>query len=151
MESVLKPQLAVQWEEVTPFPLDPKQAPVSGDTAPALAGHADFSKVSQIDFEKTAGEFRLQNLIFRAARKLYLQKADSFSGHKQYLAVQLIRIGETFLSSGKLYIQGQWSQDGARQRILRAMSMGRIVAHVIVFVLKQNIRNLELCFDQLIF
>ena len=24
VESVLKPQLAVQWEEVTPFPLDPK-------------------------------------------------------------------------------------------------------------------------------
>jgi type III restriction enzyme len=148
VESVLKPHLAVLWEEVRPLSLDPMQTPVSADIAPALAGHADLSKASQIDLEKAAGEFRLQNLIFRAARKLYLQKADSFSGDKQYLAVQLIRIVETFLSNGKLDIPGKWYQDEARRRILIAMNMDRIVEHAIGFVHKQNTQNLELCFDQ---
>jgi type III restriction enzyme len=80
--------------------------------------------------------------------KIALEKAGFFSGDKQYLAVQLIRIVETFLSSGKLDIPGQWYQDEARRRILIAMNMDRIVEHVIRFVHKQNTRNLELCFDQ---
>ena len=48
--------------------------------------------VKEIDLENAVQDFRLQNLVFRAARKLYQQNTDAFGGDKQYLAVQLIRV-----------------------------------------------------------
>jgi type III restriction enzyme len=128
--------------------LDPMQTPIYAEVAPALAGQADLSKVSQIDLEKAVEEFRLQNLIFRAARKLYLQSADSFSGDKQYLAVQLIRLVEEFLGSDKLDIPSLWHQDPVRRSILIAMNMDTVVGHVNRFVQSQNTEELKALFDQ---
>lgn len=118
------------------------------EIAPALSGYADLSKVTEIDLEKAADDFRLQNLIFRAARKLYLQNADTFTGDQQYLAVQLIKIVEEFLDSDKLQIPSLWHQEPLRRRILFAMNMDTVVAHVNRFVRKQNNEKLAAIFDE---
>ncbi len=148
VETVLKPTLVLDWSKVEVLTLDPMQTPIFAEVAPALAGQADLSKVSQIDLEKAVEEFRLQNLIFRAARKLYMQSADSFPGDKQYLAVQLIRLVEQFLASDKLHIPSLWHQDPVRRRILFALNMDTVVGHVSRFVQVQNAERLEACFDQ---
>ncbi|MFP4451998.1 MAG: BPTD_3080 family restriction endonuclease [Desulfobacterales bacterium] len=148
VESVLRPRLAINWDAVEKLTLDPMQTPISAEVAPALSGHTDLSKVSEIDLEKAAAEFRIQHLIFRAARKLYMQSIDLFEGDKQYLAVQLIRIVEEFLLNGKLEIPGKWHREPMRRRILIAMNMDLIVGHVSRFVQKENTEKLELCFDQ---
>lgn len=148
IDSVLKPELALDWDTLEALTLDPMQTPIFAEVAPALAGQADLSKVSQIDLEKAVEEFRLQNLIFRAARKLYLQNADSFSGDKQYLAVQLIRLVDQFMASHKLHIPSLWHQDPVRRRILIAMNMDTVVGHVNRFVRLQNTEKLAACFDQ---
>jgi len=148
IDSVLKPELALDWDKLEALTLDPMQTPIFAEVAPALAGQADLSKVSQIDLEKAVEEFRLQNLIFRAARKLYLQNADSFSGDKQYLAVQLIRLVDQFMASHKLHIPSLWHQDPVRRRILIAMNMDTVVGHVNRFVQLQNTEKLAACFDQ---
>ena len=149
VESVLKPTLVVDWDAVEPLTIDPMKTPIYVEVAPALTGHTDLSKVSEIDLEKAAGEFRLQNLIFMAARKIYLQSAGGFSGPKQYLAVQLIRLVEEFLTTrGKLQIPSLWHQDPMRRRILIAMNMDIIVAHIYRFVSVQNSEKLAACFDQ---
>lgn len=148
IDSVLKPELTLDWDKLEALTLDPMQTPIFAEVAPALAGQADLSKVSQIDLEKAVEEFRLQNLIFRAARKLYLQNADSFSGDKQYLAVQLIRLVDLFLASDKLHIPSLWHQDPVRRRILVAMNMDTVVGHVNRFVQLQNTEKLAACFDQ---
>jgi type III restriction enzyme len=148
VDTVLRPTLVMDWDAVAPLALDPMQTPIHAEIAPALAGQADLSKISEIDLEKAVGEFRLQNLIFRAARKLYLQSADAFAGDKQYLAVQLIRLVEEFLASDKLHIPSLWHQDPLRQRILLAMNMDTVVGHVSRFVQLQNTEKLAACFDQ---
>ena len=93
IETVLRPTLVMDWDAVEPLTLDPMQTPISAEVAPSLTGQTDLSKVSAIDLEQAVAEFRLQNLIFRAARKLYVQSADTFSGDKQYLAVQIDSAG----------------------------------------------------------
>lgn len=148
IDTVLRPTLTMDWEVMEPLTLDPMQTPIHAEVAPALAGQADLSKVSEIDLEKAVEEFRLQNLIFRAARKLYLQSADTFSGDRQYLAVQLIRLVEDFLASGRLEIPSLWHQDPVRRRILIAMNMDSLVGHVNRFVQLQNQERLAVCFDQ---
>lgn len=148
IDAVLKPELVLDWDRLEALTLDPVQTPIYAEVAPALAGQADLSKVSEIDLEKAVEEFRLQNLIFRAARKLYQQNADSFPGDKQYLAVQLIRLVDEFLVSDKLRIPSLWHQDPVRRRILIAMNMDTVVGHVNRFVQLQNTEKLAACFDQ---
>ncbi len=147
IETLLRPTLVIDWDTVEPLTLDPAQTPISAEVAPALTGHTDLSKLSTIDLEQAVEEFRLQNLIFRAARKLYLLNADAFSGDISYLAVQLIRLAEAFLASDKLDIPGLWHQDPVRRRILIALNMDTVVGHVSCFVRKQNAEQLQVCFD----
>ena len=117
IDVVLKQELVMDWENVQPLTLDPMNTPLNAEVAPSLTGFANLSMASEIDLEKAVDDFRLQNLIFRAARKLYLQSADSFGGDKQFLAVQLIRIVEAFLDSDKLDIPSLWHRDPVRKQI----------------------------------
>ncbi len=130
IDAVLKQELVMDWENVQPLTLDPMNTPLNAEVAPSLTGFANLSMASEIDLEKAVDDFRLQNLIFRAARKLYLQSADSFGGDKQFLAVQLIRIVEVFLDSDKLDIPSLWHQDPIRKQILFALNMDTVVGHV---------------------
>jgi type III restriction enzyme len=148
VDSLLRPTLVIDWEKVEPLNLDPMQTPIHAEIAPSLSHYAILSKVTEIDLEKSAGEFRLQNLIFRAARKLYLQSAEGFTGPRQYLAVQLIGIVEEFLNSPKMHIPSLWHQNPVRKQILIALNMDTVVGHVSRFVHLQNQEKLAVCFDQ---
>jgi hypothetical protein len=148
IDNVLKPELVMDWESVPALSLDPAQTPLNADIAPSLTGSPNLAMVTEIDLEKAVQDFRLQNLIFRAARKLYLQNADVFGGDKQYLAVQLIRIVEQFLDSDKLDIPSLWHQDSVRRRLLFALNMDTVVAHVSRYVTEQNIERQELVFNE---
>ena len=148
IESVLKRELVMDWTKVDVLTLEPMNTPLSADVAPSLTSAPNLAMVSEIDLEKATEDFRLQNLIFRAARKLYLQSASSFGGDKQYLAVQLIRLVEQFLASDKLDIPSLWHQDEKRRRLLFALNMDTVVAHVHRFVTEQNVERLAAVFDE---
>ncbi|SOD17304.1 BPTD_3080 family restriction endonuclease [Nitrosomonas ureae] len=149
IDAVLRPELILDWQNVEPLTLDPMQTPLNAEVAPSLTGFANLAMASEIDLEQALEDFRLQNLIFRGARKLYLQNADSFSGDKQFLAIQLIRIVEQFLNSNKLHIPSIWHQDPMRKQILFALNMDTVVGHVNRFVRLQNTEKLEAVFDEL--
>lgn len=148
IESVLKRELVMDWTKVDVLTLNPMTTPLTADVAPSLTSAQDLAMVSEIDLEKATEDFRLQNLIFRAARKLYMQSASSFGGDKQYLAVQLIRLVEQFLASDKLDIPSRWHQDEKRRRLLFALNMDTVVAHVHRFVTEQNVERLAAVFDE---
>ena len=87
IDAVLKPELVLDWQNIELLTLDPMHTPMNAEVAPSLTGFANLAMASEIDLERALDDFRLQNLIFRAARKLFLQNADSFGGDKQFLAV----------------------------------------------------------------
>ena len=62
-------------------------------------------------------KFRLQRLIFLAARKAYDQMKDTFSGGREYLVYQLIRLVEEFINSDRLVIPSLFHQEPLRKRI----------------------------------
>lgn len=148
IDNVLKPELVINWEEVPSLKLDPGQTPLNADIAPSLTGSPNLEMVTEIALEKAVQDFRLQNLIFRAAKKLYQQNTESFGGDKQYLAVQLIRIVEQFLNSGKIDIPSLWHQDPIRRRLLFALNMDTVVGHVGHYVTEQNVERQELIYDE---
>ncbi|WP_018138831.1 MULTISPECIES: BPTD_3080 family restriction endonuclease [unclassified Thioalkalivibrio] len=148
VEHSLKTELVLDLASVPPLSLDPAETPLNADIAPSLTGSPNLSMVTEIDLESAVEDFRLQNLVFRAARKLYLQNAAGFGGDKQYLAVQLIRLVEKFLASDKLDIPSLWHQDPVRRRLLFALNMDTVVAHVSRHVTEQNVDRRELIFDE---
>ncbi|SFM25475.1 type III restriction enzyme [Ectothiorhodospira mobilis] len=148
IDNVLKPELVIDWQAVPVLTLDPARTPLNADIAPSLTGSPNLAMVTEIDLERAVEDFRLQNLLFRAARKLYLQSQPAFGGDKQYLAIQLIRLVEQFLASDKLDIPSLWHQDPVRRRLLFALNMDTVVSHIGRHVTEQNVERQELIFNE---
>jgi type III restriction enzyme len=147
VDFVVKPVLVVDWSKVPRLKLDPAQIHVSADLAPALGGAADLAKAVSIDLEKLPEEFRLQRLLFVAARKAFATLQHGFTGGRESLVQQLIHLVEEFFSSDRLEIPSLFHQDPLRKRILIALSIDTIVQHVIERVHQENAERLEPVFD----
>ncbi|MDH0056352.1 DEAD/DEAH box helicase family protein [Stutzerimonas stutzeri] len=147
VDVTVQPQLVVDWSLVSPLKLNPAEIHITADLAPALGGAADLSKAVSIDLERLPEEFRLQRLLFVAARKAFATMQQGFTGSREILIQQLIRLVEEFFNSAQLEIPSLFHQDPLRKRILIALSIDRIVAHVVTHVQQQNCERLEPVFD----
>ncbi|TIQ03830.1 BPTD_3080 family restriction endonuclease [Mesorhizobium sp.] len=148
IETVVKPQLTMAWEEVPALVLDPASTPISAELAPALGGATDMGKVTAIDLEQLPDGFRLQRLVFQTARKAFAELRHGFSGTEEYLAAQLVRIVESFLNSPLLDIPSLFHSDPLRRRILIALNVDLVVQHVMRHVSEQNTERLTPIFDE---
>lgn len=148
VETVIRPQLIIDWQSVPTLTLDPAGTPISADLAPALGGATDMSTVTAIDLEKLPDGFRLQRLIFQAARKAFAVLSSGFSGTSEYLVAQLVRIVDTFLGSDRLEIPSLFHSDPLRRRILIALNIDLVVQHVLQQVSEQNTERLTPVFDE---
>ncbi|MBX3691719.1 DEAD/DEAH box helicase family protein [Dokdonella sp.] len=148
VDPVVKPVLAVRWDEVTPLELKPEETPISADIAPALGGATDWSRIHVIDLELLPEHFRLQRLIFLAARKAHDRMQHGFSGGREYLVHQLIRLVEQFIDSERLVIPSLFHQEPTRKRILLTLNVDRIVEHLLRHVYEHNTEKVELIFDE---
>ena len=148
VDPVVKPVLAVRWDEVEALQLKPEDTPISAEIAPALGGATDWSKIHVIDLELLPEQFRLQRLIFVAARKAYEQMQETFSGGREYLLYQLIRLVEQYIASDKLVVPSLFHQEPLRKRILLTLNADRVVEHLLRHVYEHNTEKVELIFDE---
>ncbi|MCZ4254677.1 DEAD/DEAH box helicase family protein [Sulfitobacter sp. G21635-S1] len=148
VESIVRRELSVEWSDVETLTLDPASTPISADLAPALGGATDLGKVSSIDLEKLPDGFRLQRLVFQAARKGFAGLNHGFKGSEDLLAAQLVRIVEEFIDSGALQIPSLFHSDPLRRRILIALNIDLVVQHLMQSVFEQNRTKLTPIFDE---
>lgn len=148
IDAIVRPALSVDWEGVEVLTLDPAESPITAEIAPALGGATDWDKVHVIDLERLPGEFRLQRLTFKAARKAYEEMGSRFSGGRDFLVFQLIRLAEQFLASDKLIVPSLFHQEPLRKRILIALNVDAIVQHLLRHVREQNTERIEPVFDE---
>ena len=148
VDTIVRPELIVDWEKVAPLEIDPAQTMISAELAPAVGGATDMSRVHEIDLEKLPEEFRLQRLLFQAARKAYEQMQGRFTDARDFLVFQLIKLVEQFYESDRLVIPSLFHQQSLRKRILFALNMDIIVQHLLEFVNEQNIENLEPVYEE---
>lgn len=148
VDIVVRPVLAVDWSQVEPLTINPAESPISAEIAPALGGATDWDRVHVIDLEQLPEEFRLQRLVFKAARKAFDELGGRFQGNREFLVFQLIRLVEQFLESSSLVIPSLFHQDPLRKRILLSLNLDRIVQHLLHFVGDQNQERIEPVFDE---
>lgn len=78
VETVVRPELVIDWTAVEPLTLNPAETIISADIAPALGGATDLSKVHVIDLEQLPEGFRLQRLtLWRQVRACRLPDSGS--------------------------------------------------------------------------
>lgn len=148
VDTVVRPELRVDFSEVDILKLDPAQTVVSAEIAPALGGAAYFSQAVEINLEKIPDGFRLQRILFRAASKAFDEMQHQFSGNREHLLFQLVRLVEQYLDSGRIEIPSLFHQDPLRKRILYSLNMDVIVQRLLEKIREQNVEHLELVFDE---
>jgi type III restriction enzyme len=150
VESVIKPQIIIEWTQVEILKLKPEITSTQAELAPVLTGHEDLSKIELIDLEVFVKDeqYRLQTFIFRAARKAFegLQ-GHHFKGNKEYLVFQLIKLIEQFLQSDKIVIPSLFHQEPIRKMVLFILNIDVVVQHLLRHIEQQNLDRLEPVFD----
>jgi len=148
IERIFQPILRVDWSQVPPLELDAAQTAQVAELAPILEGKPDVTKVSRIELERLAQEFRTQRIIFETARDVFDQMQRAWKGSREILLAQLVRIVEQFIRSDRIVIKPPlFYQDDLRRRLIITLNMSRIVQHVFDAVRQENTERLEPVFD----
>lgn len=132
IDHIYTPQLTLDISKVQSLNLNAYETKMLAELAPVVEGKPDVSKIAEINLADLAKRFRMQKIIFEAARDIYDQmKPDDWKGNREYLLAQIIRIVESYISSEKIKIFPPiFFQHEDKKRILLTLNMGRIVQHI---------------------
>jgi type III restriction enzyme len=126
-----RPELTLDLSKTKPLTLDAYETPTIADLAPVIDGKPDVTKLTSIDVEKLGREQRMQRVIFQSAADVYDLMKPNWKANREFLLGQVIRLTESYLTSGKIVISPEpFSQDEVRRRILYTLNMTKIVQHL---------------------
>jgi type III restriction enzyme len=149
IDRVFQPTLTLDWSKVRPLELDAAQTAQVAELAPILEGKPDVTKISRIELERLAREFRMQRIIFETARDVFDQVKHAWRGSREVLLAQLVRIVEQFIASDRITITPPlFYQDELRRRLIITLSMSRVVQHIWEAVRQENTEKLVPVFDR---
>lgn len=148
IDTVFKPQLGLEMSQVKPLELDTMYVKEIVDLAPIVEGHPDITKISKINLEGLAREYRMQRIIFKTASEVFDQMKTTWQGSREYLLAQVINLVEQFIRSDKLIIQPPlFAQDEMRKRLVLTLNMSKVVQHIWDNIRCQNTEQKVLVFD----
>ncbi len=131
IDHVYKPTLRLDMDAVKPLDLNAADTATIAQLSPVLAGKPVEKIIAEIGLDKLADEFRMQKIVFETARDIYDQMQPTWTGSREFLLAQLIRLVEQFISSGHIHITPPlFNQDDARRRILITLNMNKVVQHI---------------------
>ena len=149
IEHVYRPQLSLDLAKVPVLELNAAETAKIAELAPVVDGRPDVSKVSEIDLDELAREFRLQKIVFETARDVYDQMQTDWKGRKEYLLAQLVKLVEEFIRSDKISIvPGLFYQDEIKRRLMITLNMNKVVQHIWEAIRFENAVKIEPVFDR---
>lgn len=148
IEHVYQPRLELDVANVPVLSLNASDTATRAELAAILEGKPDLTRLSEIELKELGEQFRLQKIIFEAARDVYDQMNPTWRGNKDVLLAQLIRLVEKVVRSDRIEISPPlFNQDELRRRILLTLNMNRIVQHIWEAIRFENTTALEPVFD----
>lgn len=149
VESVFQPILVMDWDKVPSLELDAAKTVQVAQLAPVLEGKPDVGRISRIELERLAKEFRTQRIVFETVRDVFDQMKHGWVGSREVLLAQLVRIVEDFIRSRCISISPPlFYQDELRRRLIITLNMSRVVQHVWEMIRQENSRKLMPVFDR---
>ncbi len=145
----LRPRLTLDVASLPVLELDASATPTVADLAPIVEGKPDVKRISTIDLEELATRFRLQRIVFEAARDVYDQVQPTWKGNREVLLAQVIRLVEKVVASDRIVITpALFNQDDLRRRIMLTLNMNKVVQHVFERIRFENVQARNLVFDR---
>lgn len=149
IDHVFQPTLVLDWPKVRSLTLDAAQTAQVAELAPILEGKPDVTKINRIELERLAREFRIQRIIFEAARDVFDQMKQDWRGNREVLLAQLVRLVEQFINSDRLTIRPPlFYQDNLHRRLIITLNMSRVVQHIWEAIRQENTERLVPVFDR---
>ncbi len=145
LEYVYRQKLSLKSGEVPELVLNADGAVVDAEIAPVLDGKIDLTKSSSVEIQSVYESMRFQKIIFDAAGKVY----DRFSEQWQKEGVKLWQLGQVislvreYLREGRIRIEPElFGADMMRRKIVLAVNMERIIAHIWRYIAGENIERI---------
>jgi type III restriction enzyme len=149
IDRIFKPVLTIDWDKIETLELDSFSVRQIADLAPIVDGKPDITKITEIDLENLATEFRTQRIVFEAARDNFHLMSASWKGNKEYLLAQLVRLVEEFIISDKIVIEPPvFGFSELRRRVVITLNMSKVVQHIGDAIRFSNTECLEPIFDR---
>ena len=149
IENVYRSRLTIDWNKVERLELNASDTAQVAELAEIVDGKPDVSKLTTIDLEPLAREYRTQKIVFETARDIFDQMEASWAGGRESLIAQLVMLVEQFLVSDRLAIVPPLLfQEEIARRIIMTLNMTKVVQHIWQAVQIENTERFELVFDQ---
>lgn len=143
LEYMMSQKLSLNFEEIPELVLEAGRTRISAELAPVLDGQTDLLKCRQVELETLYGIFRLQRIIFEAAKKVYDSFTESWQdeGMKAAQIGQVIGLTERYLESVRIEPES-FGEDEVRRVIVLAMNMERIISHIWTHIRSENVERI---------
>ena len=149
IEHVSRPRLTLDLDRVSPLELNASEIAQRADVAPVVADKPDLSKISSIDLENLARQYRTQRIVFETARDVYDQMQTGWHGGRHLLIAQLVRLVDRFISSEKVRVTPVlFHNDDLRRRLIITLNRTKVVQHIWEAIRFENTERLEPVFDR---
>jgi type III restriction enzyme len=143
-----KPRLSINYKELKSIELRPEDTPMLVEIAPVIEGKPDVTKITDIRLEELGKRYRKQTVIFEVTRDVYDQMKPVWSGNKEILLGQLVKITEEFIDSKKMMIKSEYYKEEIRKNLLILLNMNKIVQHLMNAIIFQNSEDVIPVFDK---
>jgi type III restriction enzyme len=148
-DRVYNPRLKLDWDQVETLELNAAYTAKLAEMAPTVDGKPDVTKLSQIDLEGLAREYRTQKIIFETARDVYDQMQKEWKGNKEFLLAQIVKLTEQFITSDKITIKPEtFNQDELKRRLMITLNMTKVMHHIWEAIRFKNSDKLVPVFDR---
>lgn len=149
IDHLYRPRLTLDMAKVRPLTLNAAETTRFAELAPIIDGKPDVTKVTAIDLEGLAREFRMQKIIFETARDVFENMQQDWKGSREALLAQVVRLVEQFIRSDRIEIvPGLFEQDDLKRRLLITLNMTKVVQHIWGAIRADNTEKLEPVFDR---
>jgi type III restriction enzyme len=151
---IYNPTLTLEMSQVKRLELRPEETPLRADLAPFLDGKPVSTSLSEINLadekvEKILKVLRRQRLIFEISCEIYDQIKPNWTGNKEYLLIQLVKIVEDFIDSKKIFIYSlAYREDDLKKRLLILLNINKIVQHVFNAIKFKNTQQVAPIFNK---
>ena len=130
IERTYKPELSLDWNQVSRLKLDTANTVEIAEIAPTVNNQPDISKIKDLDLENLMRKFRKQTAIFRIAQSEWEHMKPNWKGSPVELMAELVRLTEQFIDSDRIQISpALFNQDEKKRQLVITLNMAKIVRH----------------------
>ncbi|MCY3770052.1 MAG: DEAD/DEAH box helicase family protein [Gammaproteobacteria bacterium] len=141
--------LTLDWDKVQPLEIDPYDYITKAELAAMVDGKPNNIVRAGIDLREKGRNTRIQTVAFNVASTIYNSETPKWKGHKELFLLQLIRLTEQFLNSGKITIKNNLPHPSDTERkILLILNMNKIIHHFWSEIRSENTEKLVPVFDK---